>query len=193
MAIIKSGASSDQWDINPFKSGKVVLYDSFGETILPSNHIQTFSAATPSFTPGATPQDIFTLTCQSTRVQILKFGISGNQTTSGINNWFCRKRSSVNSGGTFVPVTIVSHNSADFSPTATLVYYTANPTSGVSIGDIWSGKIPCPAVTPIVLDFSEKFGKPVTLWPNQSLSWNFNGAALPTGLSVMCFATWMEF
>jgi len=164
----------------------------------------TFFAASTAFTPGATPQDVFTITGSATKnIHILQIAISTTQTTPGYNVWFLAKRSTANSGGTSSSIAPIAANSNKNSATATVRQYTANPTAGSLFGNIWGGWVPSPDRAPasgagaafgdIVVNFEDILGGPVTLIDEtEVLSWNFNGAALPTGLSVLAWVKWVE-
>ena len=169
------------------------------DTVIMPRAAPCFSAASDAFTPGATPQDIFTITGSATKViEVLRMAISSIQTTAGTNSWFIAKRSTANSGGTSASVTAVPHDSNDAAATATVLQYTANPTAGSLVGNIWSGKQHSPSATTIglpvmLVDFTLLYGKPIILTGiTDVLGWNFAGAALPTGLSCHCVVTWIE-
>jgi len=164
----------------------------------------TFMASSSAFTPGATPQDVFAITGNATtNVYVLKMGISTNQTTAGSNVWNIAKRSAANTGGTHAAPTAVPFNSNMAAASATLLQYTANPTAGTLIGNMWSGFVNAPApatagiggYTGTEIDFlaNDTYGGPVALLTAaEVLSWNFGGAALPTGLSVLAWVMWAE-
>lgn len=163
---------------------------------------QAFSAVSTAFTPGSTPTDVFTISGNSTtNVYVLKMGISTIQTTEGVNAWFVAKRSTANSGGTHAAPTIVPFNS-NYSAYATLLQYTANPTAGTLIGNVWGGWVNSPKAATagvggfqgIEVDFQSMFGQPIALLSaSETLSWNFAGNALPSGLSVLAYVEWVEF
>ena len=162
---------------------------------------QAFRAVSTAFTPGATPQDVFTITgSATTNVYVLKMGISTTQSTAGVNAFFLEKRSTANSGGTSASATVVPLNS-NYTATATVLQYTANPTAGSAVGDVWGGWVDSPAVATagvglvgVEVDFQTMFGQPLALLSaSQVLAWNFNGAALPSGLSVIAYVHWVEF
>ena len=164
----------------------------------------TFMAASSAFTPGATPQDVFTITGNATtNVYVLKMGISTNQTTAGSNAWFIAKRSAANTGGTPATVTAVPMNSNSAAASATLNQYTANPTAGTLIGNMWSGFVNASAPATagvggyqgVEVDFfaTDTYCGPIALLSaSEVLAWNFGGAALPTGLSVLAWVLWAE-
>lgn len=173
-------------------------------TALPSAPASTFGsfvAASAPFTPGATPQDVFTITGSATRlVQVLKFAITTVQTTAGMNAWAVVKRSSANTGGTSAPVTRVPLDDAYPAATATVLQYTANSTGGGTlIGNVWTGRVASPAIaTASGGDFEKSIlnggmMQPVRLTGiTDVLAWNFGGVALPSGLSVQACVWWTE-
>jgi hypothetical protein len=163
----------------------------------PASVFGSYRAASAPFTPGATPQDVFTITGSATRsVRVTGMGIASVQTTAGINAWLLNKRSTANSGGTSAAVTRVPVDSAHPAATATVLQYTANPTAGNLIGSVWSGRVVSPAPASVAsyvgrdLDFTRQA---ITLTGvNDVLAWNLNGIVLPTGLSVQAWVSWDE-
>lgn len=90
-----------------------------------------YAAASTPFTPGATPQDVFTITGSASKtVTVLSAGIATVQTTAGVNHWQLVKRSAANTGGTSVVVAAVPIDDSFAAATATVRQYTANPTAG---------------------------------------------------------------
>lgn len=157
----------------------------------------SYRAATAPFTPGATPQDVFTITGSATReVRVTGAGISTVQTTAGINAWLLLTRSTANSSGTSAAVARVPVSRAYPAATATVLQYTANPTPGTTVGSLWSGRVvsPAPASVASVVGRDVDFlRQPVVLsGVNDVLAWNFNGVALPAGLSVQAWVAWEE-
>jgi hypothetical protein len=159
----------------------------------------TYAAASTAFAPPVTPTDSFTITGSATsNIYIIKMGLSTTQNALGTNQWFLLKRSAANTGGTSAVVAAVPYDSNNPAGTATVRQYTVNPAAlGASLGPIWSGWVNSPAVagqgSGIEIDFMDMFGQPLTLLSTaEVLAWNFNGAALPAGLSVMAYAVWYE-
>ncbi len=156
-----------------------------------------FMAASAPFTPGATPQDVFTIMGSASKtIRVVRMGLSGIQTTAGLNAWSIVKRSTANSGGTSALLTAVPTDDSYPAATATVRQYTANPTAGVLIGSVWSGRIMSPilASTPGDIEKLVCFSPPIVLSGiTDVLAWNFGGVALPTGLSVQARAEWDEF
>lgn len=157
----------------------------------------TFVCATAAFTPGATPQDVFGLTGASGKtVQVIGAGISTTQTTAGNNTWTLLKRSTVNTGGTFQLQTPV-RASGSGAAAANCATYTANPTAGTLDGRIWTGRVSSPAPANSGVGSSNVFldmlrNIPITLASGEMVAWNFNGVALPAGLSVTAWFAWVE-
>jgi len=164
--------------------------------------LNTYVACSSAFTPGATPQDVVTLTGSATKnIYVLEMGISTTQTTAGLNAWFIAKRSAANTAGTSAGLTEVSLQSTQSAATATGLQYTANPTAGTLVGNIWNGWINSPdiaadgpgALNSTVVNFESLIGKPLALLSAaEVVAWNFNGAALPAGLSVLAWIKWAE-
>lgn len=98
---------------------------------------KTFSAAA-TFTAADSPTDIFTIYGPSSgTVYITKIVFHGTQSSNGLANVYILRRSTAASGGTPVTVTPVPHKTGD-ATTATVTYYTANPTVGTLVGNIYA-------------------------------------------------------
>lgn len=166
------------------------------------NQSPTYMAASSAFTPGATPQDIFTIKGNATtNVYVLKMGLSTIQTTEGVNAWQLLKRSVANTGGTHAEPAVIPVQSGSPVGAAIVSQYTVNPTAGTSLGPLWAGWLNSPKAATagvgglqgIEIDFETMIGQPIALLSAaETLAWNFNGAALPTGLSVLAWVLWAE-
>ena len=207
MAIIKSGATSDQWTIDPTsKSGRVSLYDDAGRSVLPQTK-QTFYAS-GTFTPAATPTDLITIFGSATKtVRIVSFEVETTNTAAGSQQFFLIKRSSANAGGTFVTATAVASDSND-SASATAGHYTANATAlGTTVGTIRTVRIASPVAVPgsfagvsiiagadlLELGSGANLQKPIVLRGTaQGLCLNFAGAALVAGQTHAYTIVWTE-
>ncbi len=164
------------------------------------NQYQTYMAASPAFTPDT--QDAFTITGNAnTNVYVSKMGISTIQGTAGVNLWNVLKRSAANTGGTSAAVTRVPLQSGSAAAQATVLKYTANPTAGASVGNVWSGYINSPAAATagiggyegVELDFETMYGQPIALLSAaEVLAWNFGGNSVPGSLSVLAWVQWFE-
>lgn len=171
--------------------------------MLNQNQYATYRAASVAFTPGAAPEDVFTISGNATtNVYINKMGLSTTQTTAGINDWYLKKRSTANTGGVAVTETAVAVQSGNPAAATTVQHYTTTPSGvGTIVGALWSGWLDSPKITTagtgglqgLELDFISMYGQPIALLSTaQVLSWSFNGAALPTGLSVLAWVQWFE-
>lgn len=202
MAIIKSGNSTDQLTVDATsKAARVTLYNPDGSLQIPGVKASYLAYSTP-FTPGATPQDIFTLTGSATKiVRVLRMFLATLQTNAGVSGWSILKRSTANAGGTSAAVVSIRSDQNDSAATATALQYTANPTAGNLIGKAWSGFINAPKDNTagiggnigVFVDFPDSLGKPITLRSiSDVLAWNFEGATLPAGLIVRAGVLWTE-
>jgi len=161
--------------------------------------IPSYTIAPLPFTPGATPQDVCTLTGSATKTVLVTGAIlTSTQTTAGLNVWSLLKRSTANTGGTSVTAPGIPVDSASAAATAVARAYTANPTAGTLVGrySVLHVDAPAPGTAGIGSSVGRvKFdtvGAVVLRGVNEVLAWNFNGAALPTGLSVSCSFDWSE-
>lgn len=161
----------------------------------------TYAAVSTAFTPGATPVDIFTITGSTTsNVYVQKMGISCTQGAAGVNPFFIAKRSAANTVGTSAAPGIVPYDSNNPAATATVLQYTVNPTAGALVGYVWGGWVDSPVITTAgvggvitEVDFVTAYGQPLALLSAaEVLAWNFKGAALPAGLSVVAYVVWTE-
>jgi hypothetical protein len=163
----------------------------------------TYRAASAAFTPGALPEDVFTISGNATtNVYVLQMGLSTTQTTAGTNPWFIKKRSTANTGGVAVTETAVPVQSGNPAATTTVQHYTTTPTGvGTIVGSIWNGwldsaKIDTAGVTGlegVVVNFESMLGQPIALLSTaEVLSWSFNAGTLPSGLSVLAWVLWAE-
>lgn len=176
--------------------------DKFGNSRMRGAIIPTYMAATATFTPAASPTDVFNITGSSTKtVKVLRIIVCGTQTTTGnVGTISVIKRSTANSGGTAVSATAVPTDSNFGAATASVRHYTANPTVGTAVGTVWNPRtfIPSPAAAqsnPIATDMNFQDllnGTGLVLnGTAESLSVNM-GAALPSGAAnfqVTCIWT----
>lgn len=161
----------------------------------------TYFACNPQYVVPATPGEMITFYGSATRtVKIFKLRLRMEQTTAGTNFTYLYRRNSAASGGTANAVTPVKADTTDSAPTATMTYYTANPTPGGSDGKILDGvDIQSPAAASNIqpnwqniydADYS---GKPIILrGTSEGIGLNLNGVALPAGLKVQLEVVWTE-
>jgi hypothetical protein len=208
MAVIKSGASSDQLTIDPTsKAGRVTLYDATGRAVAAQSKATYFAANT--FTPPATPTDMVTIFGSASKmVRVISFRITTTNTAAGSQQFFLIKRSAVNTTGTFVAGTAVPADSTDAGATATVGHYTANPGAlGTAVGNVNIKRVASPVAVPATfagvkedagVDLLDNMNnslldKPVMLsGVAQGLCLNFNGAALVAGQTHAYQIVWTE-
>lgn len=163
--------------------------------------VSTYSSAVNALTPPATPTDMVTITgSATTTIRVLALIFSATQTLAGTNIFFIVKRSAANTGGTSATPTIVPWDSNNTASGATVRSYTANPTGlGAAVGTLDAVKLTTPATGALInnvyeFDFTRSgLTQGVVLrGVAQVLALNFNGAALPGGLSVDCTVIWTE-
>lgn len=163
-------------------------------------YVATYAASVAGLTPGATPQDIFTIQAAANKlVQVLYTDIAFDETTGATVDIFLLKRSTANSGGTSAAATAVPFDSADVAATATVQSYTANPaTPGTLVGVVAKDKLFGGVVTAltgvVVEDFDKPSRKPIILRPGsqETLAWNLNGIASPAGALFDINIIWTE-
>lgn len=207
MAVIKSSDSTDELIVDPIsKALRCTAYNPDGTVQYPAIRA-SYLAYSGSFTPAATPTDIFSISGSTTKlIKVFRVSLVSTQTAAGINSWALVKRATANTGGTSASISVVRSDGNDPPETAIVRTYSANPTLGALIGNAWSGFIGAPAnpspppappglagLVGITIDFVESFGKPIFLRsPSDILAWNFGGALLPAGLSIRAGVVWTE-
>lgn len=209
MAIIKSGASSDNMTVDATsKAARVTEYDTAGRDLSVQSK-QTF-AASGTFTPAATPTDMVIIEGSATKtIRVMSMRIGTTNTAAGSQQFFLIKRSTADTTGTFVAATQVPLDSANAAGTANRVgHFTANPGAlGTAVGTINSVRVASPAAIPasfagireisevdlLVWMDSSLLDQPVTLrGVAQTLAINFGGAALVAGQTHAYNIVWIE-
>lgn len=198
-----SGATSDVLTVDPTsKAARVTIYDSAGRE-LSAQVKQGYSAGIPAFSSPATPTDMFTITGSASKtVRVLSIEVGTTQTTAGINRIYLVKRSTANTSGTSSSITATPHDSNNNAASATVLSYTVNPSTGSLVGNLAVRNVNSPILATGIgtpdqpmqnTTAIELLAQPVTLRGiAQVLAVNFNGAALPSGLSVVGTITWEE-
>lgn len=208
MAVIKSGATTDLLTVDPTsKAARVTLYDSAGREV--SFQSKATFCASSTFTPVATPTDIVCIGGSATKtVRVLSFVITTTNTAAGSQAFVLVKRSTWDTLGTPVIPTIVPFDS-NFTATANVVHYTANPTTGTLVGNMNNKRVASPVAIPatwagIVADAGVELipqvamglsvlAQPITLrGVTQQLCLNFAGAALVAGQTHAYAIVWTE-
>lgn len=140
MAIIKSGASSDQLTIDATsKAARVTLYNTDGTS---NSEKKTYRASTiiPLVAAVTVNVPIFNIIgSASTTVKVRKISVSGETLTAvGYFTINVEKLSTASSGGTSTTLTGVPLDSNDAAATAVVKAYTVAPTKGSLVGTIAS-------------------------------------------------------
>lgn len=164
----------------------------FPSTQITDNKETAYCGSTPVFTTAASATDIFNFKGSGTKTIYIRKIVWRQATVSstGTIQVYLLKRSTANSGGTSSALTAVPLDSNFASATASGVYYTANPTTGTSLGTIShcmlvSGGAIWPGTIYTLFD-STKGGSPIVLrGTSESVSVNFNGVTNGIGNSVV--------
>jgi len=138
MAVIKSGATSDQLTIDATsKAARVTLYDEAGNNLSPRDTYRASTTAVFAAAAGTAP--FFALYGSATKtIKVKKVVISGLTLTAvAYLNLNIAKYSTAISAGTATALTAVPLDSNDAASTVSLVnVYTAAPTAGTKVGDL---------------------------------------------------------
>lgn len=159
----------------------------------------TYSASI-SFTPPATPTDMFIIEGSATKtIRVIRVEVSGTSTANSLNRIHLVKRSTADTTGTFVADAATPFDSTFAAATPNRVgHFTGNPGAlGTVVGTGMIGLILCGITATggvndrLVWDLS--VGSPMTLrGVAQTLAVNFNGVALPAGLVLQITMVWKE-
>ena len=151
--------------------------------------------ASNSFSLAATPTDVLVIQGSATHtVRVRSIKLSGYASAGGQLVFFVIRRSAANSGGTPSPRTPILFDAGDatnFSPTATINTYTANPASlGTAVGTAAIRRLGfnlnTAAPDRVSIDFPELLGKAFVLrGVSDFLCLNAAGAALPGATTVL--------
>lgn len=210
MAIIKSGATSDQLTIDATsKSARTTDYDTTGRDLSVQSK-RTFAIAS-SFTPAATPTDIVIIEGSATKtIRLISMKIWTTNTAAGSQSFQLIKRSTADTTGTFVsagtPAPLDSNNSA--ATVNRVGHFTANPGAlGTAVGTLSNIRVASPAAIPAsfagiqqdagveMLDWMDKslLDQPITIrGVAQCVAINFAGAALVAGQTHSYRIVWVE-
>ncbi len=156
-----------------------------------------YAASSGPFSAANSATDIFYIKgADGFRVRVLSIEISGSQTTAGQVEIILAKRSTANSGGTSASPTKIPFHAGSAAASASVLNYTANPTTGTLVGNIKDDKVFVPATTTEILgpqtiwDFSDVGGIPLND-ATQGLAVNLAGATV-TGDSWNINVVWSE-
>lgn len=160
--------------------------------------VATYSAATGSITVAGATTDFATITGSATKVvRLKKIRITGLATANANANILLVKRSTANTGGTSADVTEVPYDSGDGAATATVLSYTANPTTGTLVGTLSNDRVFLSSTTAVYQDgieyvFTEDSKKSITLrGTSEVVGVNLNGATI-AGAIFNVYFEWTE-
>jgi len=180
-------------------SGQYVGASADGDTlaISTSGFRPTFRYTAIDITPVATATDVLVLTGSATKtIRVTKVAIMGAATVSSIYDVYMYKRSAVNTGGTLTNPAATTADSTDSAATGVLSLYTANP-SALGAGSVMEAAkvyLGTAALTSPTTTFTWgiRGDKAPILRANESLAFNFAGAAVPAGASLYLSIEWTE-
>jgi len=141
--------------------------------------------------PAATATDIFQLIGSASKtVEITSIRITGTQITTGQVNFYIKKRSTANTGGTSSAATLVPLISTDAAATAVGAIYTANPTTGTTVGDVAIRLVPIVAAASlgdqeVNIDFGERGRALILSGVAQAMAINLNGVTITSGSLII--------
>lgn len=157
----------------------------------------TYSASAVNLVSATSATDIFTITGSATKtVRVSKLYISGLATTGGNITVNFVKRSTANSGGTSSTLTGVPFDSTSAAATAVVRSYTANPTTGTSVGTVRSNRVfisgGATTASSNSFDVFGDFAQAVVLrGTSESLCINLNGVTINSP-SLNLWVEWVE-
>lgn len=157
----------------------------------------TYSNGVIAFTPAATATDFWSIVGSGSKtIRVTRLQVSGIATAAATVDVQLAKRSTANTGGTPTNPAIVPHDKNDAAATAVITTYGANPSLGSLVGYFRGQKLNLGAAGSagtIVWDFTVRNTKGVLLRGTaDSLSLNWNGAAVPAGTSLDIDVEWTE-
>ena len=159
----------------------------------------TYGASVQGLVPAASATDIFTITGVAGKtVRITRIEVSGTQTTAGQVDVIILKRSTADTAGTSTAPTIVPHDRNNPAAGATVLAYTANPTTGNLVGNLRAGKlfVAAPATasptTVLAFDYGTRPSQALVLrGTGDVIAVNLNAATV-TGGSFNIGVEWTE-
>lgn len=158
----------------------------------------TYSAAITGLATAVSATDVFTLTGSATKtIRVTKVEVSGIATAAGAFTIQLLKRSTADTAGTSSTPTRVPHDSTSGAATATVLAYTANPTTGNLIGLVGLRKITLTTAAgglvnvPQYLDYTRNEKAVILRGTSEVLAVNLNGVTV-TGGAFDVAVTWTE-
>jgi hypothetical protein len=159
--------------------------------------VATYSATNVNYTVASSATDIFTITGSGSKtVRVRRMGMSGIQTTAGQGTVILLKRSTANTGGTATTCTNVPYDSTSAAATAVVRAYTANPTTGTLVGNLYADRLFIGTATSNsdrgIWEFNCLKAQPLVLrGTGEVLSINLNGITA-SGNVINAWVEWTE-
>lgn len=148
--------------------------------------LSTYSTAA-SVAPPAAATDVFEIRGSATKtIKVRKVILTAISNPATILIVTLVKRSTANTGGTAVTATPVPNDSNNAAATATVKYYSVNPTVGTSVGavraEVFQTTVGSTPTQELTFDFGGVQDQPITLRGTaESLCLNLNGATVVAG------------
>ena len=183
---------------NPAQTGNVVVGSfSSAQSVASEGVRATYSYASITNTPAATPTDILTLTATTLPLRVSRVEIGGQASTAGVLPIRIGLRSSPDLTGTSSAPTGVAHNANDQAATGSLKLYTANPgTLGTLVGYLRQAQVflnvATAAADRMVWDFGIRNEKAILVPVGYTFFINGVAATVPSGGTVDLCITWEE-
>jgi hypothetical protein len=161
----------------------------------------TYRYTAVDLTPVATATDVLVLKGSATKIiRVTRAGILGSATAASIYDLYLTKRTAANTGGTSTAVTPTPSDTTDPAATAVLSLYTANPSAlgaGITLEAtkvyLPNNAVPAASGTERQFTFGTRGDKaPILRGVNESVAFNFAGAAVPAGASLYLIIEWTE-
>jgi hypothetical protein len=179
--------------------------NSAGSLLVSGESLKNTYSATATFTAATSATDIAILPGSATKtIKVLRVKVQLSSTNAQAQNivTVLQKRSTANSGGTPVSMTVVPHGSNNVAATAVPLNYTANPTTGNSIGNVDSAVISTQGVPSSgaaennnewVVDYTSPGMQPIELrGVAQGLAVNLGGVTVTATNTVKVTYTYTE-
>lgn len=176
-----------------------------GSTLTAPARFSTYSTTYVAITTAASLTDFLTITGSATKTIYLRnIECSGVSTAAGLGTLALVKRSTADSSGTALTPSatvggqLVPVDSADGAASATVVAYSANPTTGTLVGLVRSAKLNTGVTgtgTAPLLSWNfggENAKSPTLRGTAQVLALTGLGTAMPAGAVLTCGITWIE-
>lgn len=175
---------------------------SVGSIVTNNGTKATYTYTISATAPYATPADYIVIRGTASKtVRIVRVEISGAATAATEVIYTLKKHTIANTSGTATNPTPVQHDSNDAAASATVLLYSAAPTTDAS-ATIWRNVRLTLAVAPaattvapdrFIYNYGAEIGEPLTLrGVAQEFALNLGGGALPSGAVLDVAITWTE-